>query len=511
MRSPVLALLFGLLTSGMALAQPAPVKPALDVWESVFARDAQGRDQQIGFAHLLVEPITVDEQKLLRSTRELRLTIKRGGQLAQLRADTGTEETPEGKVVGVFMRHWLGQKQALNMAGKIDSTGKKMNIKVEANVKNEVTVPWEAGLIGLYTEANLLRDKKVKPGDKFTYRIFEPSLTSVATISVVVKEPEEILLPRGGKKKLLRVESTPAKIQEVQLPASTIWADPETLEIVMTRLEMPDFGLLTLQRSTEKVATGPLGDVPDLMKLQTVRLPQRITGDVHNLSSITFKITLKGDGEPEKVIKADDRQKFANVNGQTFELTVEARRSPRTIEKEAKVDDEFIKSNHFINSDDENVKKLAERAVGKVTDPWEKAKAIERWVRANMKAVDYSEAMATADHVAKTLAGDCSEYSMLTAAMCKAQGIPARTALGVVYVDSPQFGGPALAFHMWTEVYVKGQWLGLDSTLGRGGIGPGHIKITDHSWHEIRGFNPLLPVTGFILAKPSIEIKAISQ
>jgi transglutaminase-like putative cysteine protease len=117
--------------------------------------------------------------------------------------------------------------------------------------------------------------------------------------------------------------------------------------------------------------------------------------------------------------------------------------------------------------------------------------------------------MATSDHVAKTLKGDCSEYSMLAAAMCKAEGIPARTAMGVVYVDKGTDKEPELAFHMWTEVYAKGQWLGLDAT--RGAVGPGHIKITDHSWHNVEDFKPLLPVTGFILAKPKIEIKSATK
>ncbi len=461
-----------------------------------------------------LEPLTVDGKKLVRATRELRLTIKRDGQLAQLRADTGSEETPDGKVVAVFMKHWIGEQQALAMRGVIDESGKKVQITVETGKSRTFENPWDAKVIGLSAETTLLRDKKIASGDKFSYRIFEPTISSVATIQVEVKKTEDVLLPRGGKKKLLRVESIPEEIEEVQLPESTIWVDPETREPILTQIDMPDFGLLTLLRSTKAAATGPLGDIPDLMKLQTIRLGERISGDIHGLSNVTYQVTVTRDIPPEKLlklIKTGDRQKIVNAKGKTFELVVEARRAPLRLEKEAEVGEEFIKSNYFVNSDDENVKKLAAKAVGKLTDPWEKAKAIERWVRDNMRAMNYSEAMATADHVAKTLSGDCSEYSMLAAAMCKAQGIPARTALGLVYVDNKAFGGPALAFHMWTEVYIKGQWLGLDATLGRGGIGPGHIKITDHSWHEMLNFKPLLPVTRFIMAKPSIEIKGATE
>lgn len=487
-------------------AEPIKLPASTDVWESVFARDALGRDQQIGYSHLLLENAEADGNKVVRATRELRISIKRDGQLAQLKADTGTEETADGQVVGVFMRHWIAEKQALSMSGKVDKDGKSMQLSVMTNIKNEKKIPWDSKVVGLARELNLLKEKQVKSGDSFSYRFYEPTIASIVTIGVEAKSVEEILLPRGGKKKLLRVESTPEKIEGVQLPSSTIWIDPETRDVAITQIDMPDFGLLTLQRATKAVATGPLGDIPDLMRQQTLRLGQRIPGDVHGLHGIVFRITVKGDTTPGKLIKEDDRQKIQNAKEKIFELSIEAKRNPAKVAKEEPAAEEFLKSNHFINCDDENVKKLAEKAVGALTDPWDKARAIERWVRANMKAVNYTEAMATADHVAKTLSGDCTEYAMLAAAMCRAQGVPSRTAIGLIYVDSPSFGGPALAFHMWTEVYVKGQWLGLDATLGRGSIGPAHLKITDHSWHEMTSVKPLLPVTGFIIAKPTVEI-----
>ncbi len=56
--------------------------------------------------------------------------------------------------------------------------------------------------------------------------------------------------------------------------------------------------------------------------------------------------------------------------------------------------------------------------------------------------------------------------------MCRAAGIPSRTAFGLVYVDKPR---PSMGFHMWAEAYVKGQWLPIDGTLGRGFVGVHHF------------------------------------
>jgi len=155
------------------------------------------------------------------------------------------------------------------------------------------------------------------------------------------------------------------------------------------------------------------------------------------------------------------------------------------------------------------VQKLARRAAGGETDPWKKARRIERWVHDNMRSLNFTEAMATADHVARTLEGDCTEYAMLAAAMCRAVHVPSRTALGLVYADLRQ--GPALAYHMWTEVWIDGQWIALDATLGRGSIGAAHIKITDHSWHDTQSMKPLLPVTRVIQGKPSIQVIRVDE
>jgi transglutaminase-like putative cysteine protease len=90
------------------------------------------------------------------------------------------------------------------------------------------------------------------------------------------------------------------------------------------------------------------------------------------------------------------------------------------------------------------------------------------------------------------------------AALCRAAGVPARTALGLVYVDD---GGkkPVLGFHMWTEVWVQGQWLGLDAVWGQGSVGPGHLKIADHAWQDLQPLAPFLSVTR-VLSKITVEV-----
>ena len=99
---------------------------------------------------------------------------------------------------------------------------------------------------------------------------------------------------------------------------------------------------------------------------------------------------------------------------------------------------------------------------------------------------------------------------MLSAAMCRAVGVPSRTAIGLIYAEPKEAGHrPTLAFHMWTEVCIDGQWLAIDATLGRGSVSADHLKITDHSWHGVQSVVPLLPVTRVMLGKAKVEVLSV--
>jgi len=65
--------------------------------------------------------------------------------------------------------------------------------------------------------------------------------------------------------------------------------------------------------------------------------------------------------------------------------------------------------------------------------------------------------------VARRRKGDCSEHAVLTAALARLQGIPARVMLGIALVsDAGNYG----AFgHAWTEMLEDGEWKVADAAL----------------------------------------------
>ena len=472
-------------------------KVVADLWDAAFLQGGRA-----GHVHTSVRELQRDGKKVLRTTVELNLTVKRFQSTVQLRMDTGTDETRDGNVVGVFMRQYLGRGKQLTITGTVD--GKELRL-VQDGTQPLKPAPWDSRVVGLYRQMKLFQERKVKPGDDFSYLSFEPTINLVVRTHVRVKAFEEVDAAGARARKLLRVESRPEKVQNVQLPTMVTWLDDELLP-ARSEVEIPGLGTLTLYRTTREGAKAP-GHVVALTDIgigNFVRLRQRILNP-YGTRAMVYRVTVKGDEDPASTFARDDRQQVKNVRDNSFDLYVRASRPPQPggEEKEGPAPgDEFLQSSYFITSADAKVKEHARAAVGSETDPWRKALRIEKWVHDHMTSRNH-EALATADHVARTLEGDCTEYSMLMAAMCRAAGIPSRTAIGLIYADT-RGNGPVFAFHMWTEVWVRGRWVPLDATLGRGYVGATHLKITDASWHDTRSLTPLLPVLR-VLGRVSIE------
>jgi hypothetical protein len=496
MRGKIVSLVTVLLFVAPAWAGEEPHgKIVLNLWDAAFLPGGQA-----GYVHTSVQEIERDGKKIYRTTTELRLKVRRFDKVIPLRMDTGTDETPQGKVVGVFLNQYPGTETKMSITGSVQ--GKQLRLVLNGT-KPQGTVPWDDRVIGMYRQLRLLRDRRAKPGDAFNFLSYEAAVHKIIRTDVTVKDYEEVPLQDGKKARLLRVEIRPEKIDQVQLPTSIVWYDKDYTPL-RSQVDVPGLGLMTLYRTSRELALGEGAVVrlTDIGFRNFVRLRQRIN-DPYNTRTAVYRITVKGEDEPGTTFTRDRRQQVKNVKGNRFELHVRSIRGPQGGLADKELPKEFIQSSYFINSADGLVKLHARRAVGDEEDSWRKALKIEQWVHKHMKSED-DEALAPADQVARTLKGDCTEYAMLMAAMCRAEGVPSRTALGLVYANVDKHG-PVFAFHMWTEVWVRGQWVPLDATLGQGYVGATHLKITDHSWHDTRSMTPLLPVLR-VLGKLSIEV-----
>jgi hypothetical protein len=134
---------------------------------------------------------------------------------------------------------------------------------------------------------------------------------------------------------------------------------------------------------------------------------------------------------------------------------------------------EYLAPEPMIQSDDEEIVREAERisgwrAFGR-NDPMRTAQRLTMGVHGMLeKQITFSIPNAT--QVLESRQGDCNEHTVLFVAMARALGLPARTAVGLVYLDGAFF------YHAWPEVWL-GQWVAVDPTFGQYPADAAHLRF----------------------------------
>jgi hypothetical protein len=194
---------------------------------------------------------------------------------------------------------------------------------------------------------------------------------------------------------------------------------------------------------------------------------------------ITYELTATTD--KPLIIPNTDTQTVKEISPGRFEVTV----CPMTPQGPAKYPydgkDKDIKKSieptEYLQTKDDKIIDLVKHAATTPDDAVKASFQIENFVMGYITKKDLSVGYASAAEVARSRQGDCSEHALLTAAMCRAAGIPARVACGLVYADVLGEKKNVFGAHMWTEVYLGDKWYPIDSTRAPNGFSAGHITL----------------------------------
>ena len=131
---------------------------------------------------------------------------------------------------------------------------------------------------------------------------------------------------------------------------------------------------------------------------------------------------------------------------------------------------EELEAEPLIQSDDPRIQREARQAVGRwLRDPKAAAQRLTTRVDGMLeKSVTFS--VPSALQVLESKQGDCNEHTVLYVAMARAIGLPARTAVGLVYLNNSFF------YHAWPEVWL-GEWVAVDPTFGQYPADAAHIRF----------------------------------
>jgi transglutaminase-like putative cysteine protease len=256
-------------------------------------------------------------------------------------------------------------------------------------------------------------------------------------------------------------------------------------------------------------------DVLELIDKMFVKSPEPIE-NVGSASSITY--TLNPGKGVSFTIPSTDNQTAQRLPDGKISLTIK----PVTVSSGGafpyKGSDpkllEAVKPTRFLQCDDKRVVELARKAVGDTKDAVEAVRRIESFVARYVDNKSMSVGYASAAEVVESRQGDCSEFAVLTAALCRAVGIPAQVVVGIAYVK--EFAGmQGFGGHAWDQAYVGGdergqggKWISLDAAFksaGWGGYDAGHIALAVGNGDPGDFFNMATSLGQFKIEKIEIQ------
>jgi hypothetical protein len=481
----VLALALATAPAAFARGAEGDEKPTKvgETWDAIYIGGSK-----VGYTYLQVQRTPFHGKTYLRVNYKTVFRFERNGDPISVEQVYGTIETPDGRVLRLDTRALVGEQQIRTYGDVIDG---KMLLKLAAGVQEQSKeLDWPADVLGPYGPELSMSRKPLKAGEVREVRTFIPDLNEICTARLEAKQVEPIVLGDGRARPLLRVEFTGRHPDGKPEPAlkQTVWVD-STGQILKGHTDL--MGGMDVYRTTEKAARAPnRGPVFDQVKALIVKVRDPLP-QPEQRRQIVYRLTLKGDGDPAESFPPDRRQKIARKEGPRSLVLDVHTAGPNVGEAgPEQVDAQYLRANPMIDAEDPEVVRLAREATRGAASPWDKAVAIERWVAANLKEKNYKTAFASASEVARNLAGDCTEHSVLVAAMCRACGIPARVAAGLVYAPSQNGFG----YHMWNEVYVNRRWVALDATFEQADVDATHIKITDTSLDGVSPLESLLKI-----------------
>jgi hypothetical protein len=361
---------------------------------------------------------------------------------------------------------------AVEVRGKLDGLKLTLDVKTKSGTRSEERMLDEPPALSLNLSRRLANGGLVA-GARHKWTIFDPATLRNSPVTVEVGRRELVRGAGAAPIPAFRVEMTFAGLR------TTSWVT-DTGEVV--REESP-LGLITVRESAESARAMAVSRRIQVDLLQAAAVVPTMRTRIAEPRDVR-RMRLRLTGVDAAVMPSDDMQGITQkVDGNVVEL-----RDPQTLQAERPdpAAAKYLAAEAFIESDAPEIIAEAETAVRGVAGTRDRAERLVRYVNALLDKKP-TVSLPSAREVLRTKVGDCNEHTVLYVAMARAIGIPARIAVGLVYIHG------AFYYHAWPEVYVdNGLWLPVDPTLNQFPADTTHLRLARGGLDKQTAILPLM-------------------
>lgn len=416
-------------------------------WRGIYSRG-----DKIGFVVGQTVP-TADGYELQEDGR-IQMTVLGATTAARLHTAVQVDKAFDVKSFQFSMDPGTGP---IEVEGTLDGRRLQLTVKTPTGTRTETRDLAEKPALSLSLSRQLAA-AGLAPGKHIEASVFDPATLRNETMVIDV-QAREVVRAAGRPVPAFKVLTRFAGI------TSTSWIT-DTGEVV--REESP-LGLMVVKETPERAtALAVPGEVQSdmLEAAAVVPSPPRRIDDPASVERLLVRLDGVDLSSPE-----------VQGAGQTVTANVVEVRDAETLRAQPGEPDlsPFLRPELFIESDAPEIVAEAKKAAAGATAPRLIAERLTRHVNALLEKKP-TVSLPSAREVLRTGVGDCNEHTALYVAMARAIGLPARIAVGLVYMR----GG--FYYHAWPEVYLgegrgRGLWLPVDPTLNQFPADATHIRL----------------------------------
>ena len=435
------------LLSGLDVAGANTEFTPVDRWYEVFLADVK-----VGYFQDKMQK----DGEVINSRNEFVMQIKRAGQSIEITVEQEITEKESGELLDFSSETKMAGIPMLKR-GRVE--GKELVVYEKQFISGKETrYPFDPeGGMSWGLRKQVLENGFQKAGKTYELKVYSPDMGMKKPVKANIicfgEKPIQI-----GKKKIKAFEVD----MELKSPFGSMitksWFDENcvALKSVMNMGGMK----ISIIEVPKKKAKKMDEEAHELLLSSVVPLD----AEVPNSEKNTFIMkAIKGKWSAK--LFEGTGQKIEKINDNSIRVIVDQSLKKKKVEGETDLKP-FLSSSVYLDTDDLLIQKLAKKGKGKAKTPEAIAKKLTRFVFRYMSNKNYEVGFATASEVARNKAGDCTEHSILLAALGRALGIPTRVVTGLVYADEFEDQKNVLVYHMWTQFYIDDQWVNLDSALG---------------------------------------------
>ncbi len=428
--------------------------------------------------------------------------IARGAVKLKIRMQGSFVETPDGKPIRMRSVQDMG---TMTVEQEYTFSGDTVEVKTtQAGATRTTTMPAPDGAwLTPCAAERYMKQRRESGATEISMRVLTAE-TGLSPVTSTHRDFTAASLKVGD----LIVETTRAKVETSAMPGivSTEYVDAQG---VMVRTETNLGGMAMVMTASTKEEAAAEFEAPEMM-INTFVTPDRAIRNPRKVVRATYLVSVTGEGVlPE--FATTGTQSVERIDDRSARITVDMTEyAPAPAGEIANA--EYMGSSAAIDTDDEEVRKLTERATARAEDDIARAREIRRFVYRFISKKNLGVGFATASEVARSKQGDCSEHGVLTAAMLRVAGIPSRVVAGLVYADFFAGERDIFGYHMWTQALLEldgeERWVDLDATFPASvHYDATHIALAVSSMDETEGVNSMASLAG-VLGRLQIKVES---